>query len=96
MDPCRFLLVTFGAFLLGMTLVVAARHFHAWRTGGGGLLPLHIWTIAGSYDLLLLLVVTRTGPLGWRGWVQFPAVVLGVWAMLAMLRFQGERKNPPN
>lgn len=92
MTPGRTLLVSAGALLLGMTLVVVVRHFHAWRVGRGGLLPLHIWTIAASYDLLLFLVVTRTGPLGWRGWVQLPAVALGVWAMLAMLKYQSHRQ----
>lgn len=87
----RAILTGLGGLLLGMTLVVASRHFVAWRQGSGHLIPLHVWTIAASYSCLLILMLTRAGPLGWRGWLQIPATLLGIWAMVALLRHQSRR-----
>jgi hypothetical protein len=83
-----------GGLVLGFTFVVAWRHLQAWRRSSEKrLLPLHVWCIALSYDGLLVSLLSRTGPVDWRGSIYIPAILLGLVAMLAMHRLQSETRE---
>jgi hypothetical protein len=84
-----------GGFVLGSTLLVAAQYFARWRSAPSGrrLLPLHVWTLAVSYDLLLLSQLSRFEPFDWRTFLYVPALLLGDAAMIAMLRHQRKETN---
>lgn len=88
----RAVLVSLCGFLIGMTTVVAVRHIGQWRRDKTRLMPLHVWMIALSYDLLLISLLSRDEPLNWRAVIYGPAIVLGVAGMVTMLRYQGHRR----
>lgn len=86
-----------GGFVLGATFMVAVRHLQAWRhSPAKRLLPLHVWTIALSYDLLLVALLTRTGPADWRAGIYIPAILLGAAGMVVMLRYQSAERRGRN
>lgn len=82
------LIQTLGALLCGMTIVVAVRHLHQWRQDRTRLLPLHVGVIALSYNMLLASLLTRDEGLTWRVAIYGPAIALGVWGMVVMIRYQ--------
>lgn len=84
----RILLRIAGGFLLGSTLLVVWTHIKEWRRRDGALLPLHVWSIALSYDLFLFLTMTRIWPLDWRTPFLVIAIGLGSVGMLVLLKHQ--------
>lgn len=86
--------VTF--FIIGSSLLVAAQFFLRWRATvrGSRLLPLHVWTLALSYDALLVMGVAYWphAPT-WVACLYVPTLLLGVAAMVAMLRHQREART---
>ncbi len=94
-----FALVSVSALLFGFTLVVATRFMLRWREARfrygreAALVPLHIWTIALSYDILLLGVTIQTAQAvrWWHPLVFGPALALGLYAMAAVNRAQNRR-----
>lgn len=89
LDMLRLVVWVVGGFVLGATFMVAMRHLRMWRESTHKrLLPLHVWTIALSYDLLLAALLSRTGPADWRAFIYIPAILLGAVAMVVMLRYQ--------
>jgi len=83
-----------AAGLMGFTFIVAMRYwasYHISVTRGRvrrGLLPLHVWTIALSYDLLLLAVVIQMAvrTRWWHVVLFLPALFLGIIAMAVISR----------
>ncbi len=78
-----------------MTTLVLLAYFVEWaRTPGRrGLVPLHIWLIALSYDLLIALVIFggvfgRTTLDDDRAWIRIPALVFGLAGMFVLANFQ--------
>lgn len=90
--------VFMGGSLLLTTTWVLIRYFRQWRRtpGRAGLLPLHIWLIALSYDLLVVIVVGRgiAGGLddSWA-WLRIPALAIGLGAMFILANFQRGHYN---
>lgn len=88
------LLLSLSALMFGATLVIAIRHMRHWRVlraeGVRAALPLHVWVIAMSYDLLLLGVAfqSQTYVRWWHPWVYIPALILGMYAMVVIGRAQ--------
>lgn len=96
----RWIVLAMSGFLAGTTAVIATRYAVIWsrvpaeqKSQHRGLLPLHVWLVTLSYDLLLasatVEVWTRmtvaAGP-SWRVFVLLPAYVLGVLAMIVIYR----------
>lgn len=87
----RMIITAMSGFLVGTTLVVAAVYARqSFRARGtrDGLLPAHVWTVALSYDLLLLYASIEVGmrvddatQVTWRSPVLGAAYVLGLIAM---------------
>ena len=78
--------------LTGLTIV---RYVRLWRLtpGSRGLLPLHVWMVASSYFLLVLLLVLggvsgQTDLGDWRAAVRIPALGFGFTAMFVLYNFQ--------
>lgn len=86
----KILLLLLTGVLIGLSAVVVYRYMRRWRDlrkeHGPRLLPLHIWSVALSYDLLLVgvylqvLVKLRW----WHPIVYIPAVILGIYAMIVI------------
>ena len=91
-----------GAFLGGglalLTTVVLVRYFREWRRtpGRAGLLPLHVFLVAASYDLMVLgfTLGIATRPASWRAAIIIPALVLGLAAMFVMVTFHLRPQAP--
>lgn len=96
----RFAILGASGLLAGFTVMVAVRYAIIWsrltavqKYTWKGLLPLHVWLVAMSYDLFLLSATVEVwtrmtlgaGP-SWRIVVLIPAYVLGVVSMLAIAR----------
>jgi len=83
-----------GGFIIGSSTLVAVQFFRRWRKEphGARLLPLHVWALAISYDLLVITLLSRFDVFTWRALLYGPALLLGVAAMVAMLRYQREAK----
>lgn len=84
----RLVVWLLGGYLLGTSLIVTYEHFRVWRAGRGRLLPLHVWSVAVSYDLLIVIVLTRTGPLDAQAVIYIPALLLGCVAMTVLIQHQ--------
>lgn len=95
----KWLLISMSGFLFGYTLVVATRYMLHWRVirrQPQAALPLHIWIVAFSYNLLLLGVALQAlvKVRWWHPFVYLPALGLGIGAMYVLGRAQ--RKPDPN
>ncbi len=81
-----------GGGLLLLTTIVLVRYLLEWsRTPGrAGLLPLHVFLVAASYDLMVLgfTLGIATRPASWRAAIIIPALALGLVAMFVMVTFQ--------
>lgn len=101
----QLLVSAMSAFLMGFVLVIAWRYMRVyaraprdWRR----LLPAHVWTIALSYDLLLLYATVEVylraadpdATLSWRAPILIVAYVLGVIAMAIIGRLHRLRPDP--
>ncbi len=87
----RLLVWLLGGGLVSLTFMVVWDHLRTWRRKGKDMrrmLPLHVWTVALSYDLLVITVLSRTGPLGWRAFIYVPALLIGVFAMYVLVKHQ--------
>lgn len=94
-----FLLTAVTVFLAGGIVTMACltiwRYVRLWRAtpGSKGLLPLHVWTVASSYLLLVVLMLLgaisgQTELADWRAWVRIPALGFGFVAMFILFNFQ--------
>ena len=89
--------------LMGFTVVVALRYWARWHVAAtegqarSGLLPFHVWTIALSYDLLLLGVVIQMSVRvrWWHVVIDLPALILGIIAMVVVSRLGKLNAMPP-
>jgi amino acid transporter len=90
-----YVIFILATFLFGYTLVVAIRYMLRYRVVRAddkqrAVLPLHIWMVATSYDILLLgaalqqLVHYRW----WHSVVYIPALLIGIYAMWVLGRGQ--------
>jgi len=87
----RLIVWLLGGVLVSLTFMVTWDHLHTWVRKGkdkSRSLPLHVWTVALSYDLLVIALLTRTGPLDWRAFIYIPALLLGVFAMYVLVKHQ--------
>lgn len=91
------LLLSASAFLFGMTLVVSIKYWLRWKRlrPQPALLPLHIWTVALSYDLLLLGVAFQalTRVRWWHPYIYLPAMLLGAVAMVVIVKHQHDNRH---
>lgn len=99
----RMLELSLSAFLIGTTFVICVQYFRTWRKSNRhewrGLLPLHVFVVTASYDLLLLYatfdIYGRTlaeGPPTWRLVILPPAYALGLVAMWTIGQFRRHRR----
>lgn len=100
----RLVMSSMSAFLAGVSWVVVIGYFRYWYALDAatkkewlGLLPLHVFCIAASYNLLLVYATIETfirighgGHTTWRAWVLIPAYVLG---LLSMQVIHGRRRG---
>lgn len=100
----RMLLLSMSSFLSGCTITISWTYYRAWKRRDKrdwrGLLPLHVATIALSYNLLLVYSTIETwmrigtaedAPL-WRAVVLIPAYGLGFVAMRAMWKLRRRKR----
>jgi len=85
------LLLTLSCLMVGSTSVVAVRYMRRWRVErrdghASAVLPLHIWCIALSYDLLVLGLAIQSQVLvrWWHPVIYLPALGLGLFAMYVL------------
>jgi hypothetical protein len=94
----QWFIVTLSGLVLGATTVVAVRHYLLWRKApdGARLLPLHVWLVALSYDLLVLATMLQSLVLlrWWHPWVFVPALLLGLGAMYVISQKRPTRPRP--
>lgn len=100
----RMILTAMSSLLFGWTLVVSLAYLHAWRThprhDWRGLLPLHVFTVSLSYDLLLLYATIEVylrieddaDSAFWRGMILIPAYALGFIAMYAIGKLRWKKR----
>lgn len=99
----RLLLTSMSAFLVGTTLVISVTYFNAWRRRGvttwRGLLPLHVFAVTLSYDLLLIYATIEItfrladeSPASWRLPLLAVAYVLGLVAMHTIFKFRQKHR----
>lgn len=89
----KSLLIGLGAFTMGVSFVVVFRFIrYTWFQGRVGLLPLHVWTVALSYNVLMGMAITgRLSSLGdplWRWTAYSLAAVSGAVAMFVVAKQQ--------
>lgn len=77
-----------AGYVLGLAILVSIEHVNVWKHRRTHLLPLHVWSVALSYSLLLVYVLTETGPLGWRAVIYIPGLMAGAVAMTVLVRHQ--------
>ncbi len=82
-----------GGYVLGTTLLVVWTHFVMWRANVSLLLMMHVWAIALSYDLLIVSLLTRTGPLDFRALIYVPGLLLGAVGMTVLLHYQRKKQR---
>jgi hypothetical protein len=89
-----------SAFLAGVSWVVVVGYFRYWyaldvatKKEWLGLLPVHVFCVAASYNLLLVYATIETyirighdSHTTWRAWILIPAYLLGVAAMAVIHR----------
>ena len=99
----RMVLLSLSSFLIGSTLVISARYFFAWRVRRNdwrGLLPLHVFVVALSYDLMMVYSTVETYlRIGdnadvpwWRAALLVPAYITGFIAMWSIARLAAQRR----
>ena len=94
----RLVVWVLGGYLLGTSLIITLEHLRVWRRNQSHLLPLHVWTVAVSFDLLIVHVLTLAGPLDWRAFIYLPGLLLGCISMTILMVHQrlvyGGRTSP--
>ena len=85
------ILKIFEGMLFAMTLLVAGEHLWLWWKDRTRLMPAHIASIALSYDILLIIAMTR--PLDWRAYFYVPAIFFGFTGMMLMVRVQKKQRR---
>lgn len=90
----RLVVWILAGYVLGLALLVSIEHVNVWKHRKTHLLPLHVWSVALSYSLLLAYVLTESGPLGWRAVIYLPGLVAGAVAMTVLVRHQRLVKYP--
>jgi hypothetical protein len=82
-------------FLIGtvfcLSLYVIVRNLKRTFTQKDKLMPLHIWTISVSYNLMVLSFVFDEHALSWLFFTRFFAVVIGAYALWVLTQFQRRR-----
>jgi hypothetical protein len=61
--------------------VIVAHYLVVWRRTGDPL-PLHVWLVTISYNLLVISLLMHQH----RQVLYFPALVLGIWALIMLMR----------
>lgn len=82
------------ALAAGMTLMlsvyVISAHIQRWRGGVRKLLPLHVWTIAVAYNLIVMGMLLREVRFSVAFLIYYPGILLGIWSLLVLARSQRE------
>jgi len=84
-----------GGGILALAAATMRRYYLRWRRtpGAPGLLYLHVLLVAGSYLLLITLMMAGAISGGlqladWRAAIRIPALALGLAAMFVLVNFQ--------
>lgn len=72
--------------LMTFTALVFRRYYQAWKviSRKGRMLPHHVVLVSASYYLLLIALASRQAD--WRAAIYVPALILGILAMISLLR----------
>ncbi len=99
----RILVLVLAVTQIGLTWAVWHAHFQAWKKNRGshrGLLPYHVWVISTSHligmgymTLDVLDRVARGLSLTWHGPALLVSSMLGVTALVIVLRYEVKRKT---
>lgn len=103
----RMVLLSLSSFLVGSTFVISVRYFFAWRKRDHdwrGLLPLHVFVVTVSYDLMLIYSTVETmlrinddaDTVWWRAALLVPAYATGFVAMWSIARLRAKKRLVEN
>ena len=88
------LLYTLATFLVGFSLVAVIRFLLRWRvvrhSGRVTTIPLHVWLVSLSYNLLVvgMVIDVYQRSQAWHPYVFLPALITGIYGMIVLVKAQ--------
>lgn len=77
-----------GGIIFSLSGFVIVKHFRRWRQKKRGLLPLHVWVISVSYNLLVLSMMARVPRADLAFAFGCSGLLLGIYSLWILARFQ--------
>ena len=88
-DTPRLIIHLLGGVVFSLSGFVIYKHIKRWQANKRySLLPFHVWTIALSYDLLVLSLMTRIPRGDWAFVFGCTGLLLGICSLSILVRFQ--------